>query len=154
MWRGSTHAHIQCEGDSDETIQAHCTTMKPSPCSMCTHTLEVQPESGDICKVRSFFLCDPFRLPLRAQGGHAVPQECLAHHVRLDRIVKVAHVLHRIPWLRGAKHRGAARLRRAQSESLDSAHKIAAHHTHGSTTEVELRLDQTMIKEKEHRRTP
>ena len=59
---------------------------------MCTHTLEVQPEPGDIRKVRSFFLCDPPRLPLRALRGHALPQECLAHHVWLDRIVKVAHV--------------------------------------------------------------
>ena len=127
--------------------------MKPSLCSMCTHTLEVQPEPGDICKVRSFFLRDPPRLPLRAQRGHAFPQECLAHHVRLDRIVKVAHVLHRIPGYGGQNTAGPPDCLYI-GESLDSAHKIVAHHTHGSTTEVELQLDQTMIKEKEHRRTP
>lgn len=63
---------------------------------MCTHTLEIQPEPGDLRKVGSLLLCDPARLSVRPLVGHTLPQESLAHHVRLDRVVKVAHVCNRI----------------------------------------------------------
>ena len=105
--------------------------MKPDK---CTHTLEIQPEPGDLRKVDSLLLCDPARLSVRPLVGHALPQESLAHHVRLDRVVKVAHVCNRIY--------GYGVLRPWPADASGLAADGSAHKLH-RTTEAELRSGQT-----------